>query len=112
MRAVGVEEDAVVLRLLFAGAPGLRAPFEFDDEVVVAEVFLRGHIAVAATGDVEGAVLGKGPDVLRIVVEVHLRIHVVLDVAAADDFEEVDLFRHRLGGEDGCDGEGRKDEGE
>jgi hypothetical protein len=48
VRAVGVEEDAVVLRFLFAGAPSLRAPFEFDDEMVVAVVFLRGDIAVAA----------------------------------------------------------------
>jgi hypothetical protein len=71
--------------------PSLRAPFEFDDEVVVAVVFLRGDVAVAATADVEGAVLGKGPDVLRIIVEVGLRIDVVLDRAGFDDFEEVDL---------------------
>lgn len=98
MRAVSVEEDAVVLGLLFAGSPSLRAPFEFEDEVVVAVVFLRGDVAVAAAGDVEGAVRGEGPDVFGIIMEIHLGIHVVLDRAAANDFEEVDLLCYRLGG--------------
>ena len=95
-----MQEDAVVLCFLLAGSPGLRAPFEFEDEVVVAVVFLGGDVAVAAAADVEGAVLGKGPDVLRIIVEIGLGIDVVLDCAGLDDFEEVDLFRHGLGRED------------
>ncbi len=98
VRAVSMEEDAVVLGLLFASTPSLRAPFEFEDEMVVAVVFLRGDIAVAAAADVEGAVLGKGPDVFGIIMEIHLGIHVVLDRAAANDFEEVDLLCYRLGG--------------
>ena len=105
VRAVGVEEDAVVLGLLFAGAPGLGAPFEFEDEMVVSVVFLGGDVAIAATGDVEGAVLGKGPDVLGIIVEVHLGVHVVLDRARFDDFEEVHFLCDGLGRGDKWDGE-------
>jgi hypothetical protein len=92
-----VEEDAVVFGSLLALAPSLRAPLEFDDEVVVAVVFLRGDVAVAATADVEGAVLGEGPDVLRIIVEVGLWIDVVFYVAGFDDFEEVDLLSSPAG---------------
>jgi len=40
---------------------------------------------------------GKGPDVLGIVVEIHLGVHVVLDVARFDDLQKVHLFRNRLG---------------
>ena len=97
VRAVGVEEDAVVLRLLFASAPGLGAPFEFEHEMVVAEVVLRGDVAIAATGDVEGTVGGKFPDVLGIIVEIHFRIHVMIDVPRLDDFEEVHLLSDRMG---------------
>ncbi len=97
VRAVGVQENAVVLRGLLAFAPGLRAPFEFNDEMVVAVVFLRGDITITASADVEGAILGKGPDVLRVVMEIHLRIDVVLDVACFDDLKQVHLLSHGLG---------------
>ena len=110
VRAVGVEEDAIVFRLLIAGAPGLRAPFEFEDEMVVAVVFLCGDIAIAATRDVEGAILGEGPDILRIIMKIHLGIHMMLYITATNDFEEVHFLSDRLGRQDGCDGQGQKDE--
>jgi hypothetical protein len=65
--------------------------------MVVAVVFLRGDIAVAAPADVEGSVLGKGPDALRGVVEVGLGIDVVLDIARFDDLQQVHLLSDRLG---------------
>ncbi len=104
VRAVGVEEDAVVLGLLFARTPSLRAPFEFKDEMVVAVVFLCGHIAVAAAGDVEAAVLGKGPDVFGIIMEIHFRIHVVLDIAGLDDLQKIHFLSDRLSCQGRCDG--------
>ncbi len=96
VRAVGVKEDAVVLRFLFASAPGLRAPFEFDDEMVVAEVFLRGDIAITTTGDVQRSISGKGPNVFWSVVEIHLGIDMMLHIAAADGFEEIYPFCNGL----------------
>ena len=102
MRAVGVEEDAIVLGGLLALAPSFGAPLEFEHQVVVAEAVLRGHIAVATPADVKGAVLVKGPDVLGVVMKIGLRIDVMLHVAGLDDFKQVRFLGDRLG-QSGCD---------
>lgn len=57
VRPEGVDEDAVVARVLFAVAPGVLAPFELDHQMVVAENLLRGQIAVASPAHMQHAVL-------------------------------------------------------
>ena len=104
-----MEEDAVVHRRVFTLAPGFGAPFEFEHEVVVTELILRGDITVAAPADVKGAVGRKGPDVLGVIVKIHLRIHVMLHSTGFDDLKQIDFLRDWLGRQDRGGGKGRQE---
>ena len=92
LRAEAVHEDAVVARGLGALAPGLFAPLELDDQMVVLEAVERRDAAVAVAADVEQAVGLELEDVLRVVDDVGLRVDVHLGLSFAEQVEHVDLL--------------------
>ena len=97
VRPVTVDEDAVVARLAFAGSEGRAGELVFDHEVIVAVVLVGSDITESLAADLEMAFRGKGPNLIRRVVEGHRRIEMVahLDFSGLGGVEEIDF---RLGG--------------
>ncbi len=98
MRSVGMQQQPVVLGRLLTLPPGLGTPFEFKHEMVVAEVVLRGHIAITTTADVKRAVSREGPHILGGVVKIRLRIDVIINVSRFDHLQQIDLRFNGFGG--------------
>ena len=95
-RPEAMDEDAVVAGTLGAAAPGLLAPLELADEVVILVGALGHHGAIALAAHAEGAIRLQLVDFLGVAVDVGLRVDVIIHLPVAHVLEQVDDLRDRL----------------